>query len=224
MKENNLTVPIAIIVAGIVIAGAIFLSGGEKAPVTTDKAVKIEVTSEDHIFGNPDAKLVIVEYSDTECPFCKRFHETMNEVMDSYGKEGTVAWVYRHMPLEGLHKKAKTEATATECAAEQGGNDAFWSYINRMFEITPSNDGLDLAKLPEIASELGLDVDLFNTCLESNKYDDKLQASIDRAVELGARGTPYSLVTSQEGEVLYVVGGAEPFSSLAPRLDQLLAE
>jgi protein-disulfide isomerase len=105
------------------------------------------VTEKDHIFGNPQAEMVIVEYSDLECPFCKRFHETMIQIMSEYGKEGKVAWVYRHFPLDAIHSKARREAEAVECAGELGGNDKFWAYVNKLVEITPSNNQLDASLL-----------------------------------------------------------------------------
>lgn len=101
------------------------------------------VTPNEHIKGNPNAEVFVIEYSDPECPFCKRFHETMKSVMQEYGDTGKVAWVYRHFPLDALHTKARKEAEAFECAAELGGNVKFWEYADKLFEITPSNDGLD---------------------------------------------------------------------------------
>ncbi|MCK9352115.1 MAG: thioredoxin domain-containing protein [Candidatus Paceibacterota bacterium] len=102
------------------------------------------VTANDRITGNIDAPIKIVDYSDTECPFCKRFHQTMLDIMKEYGASGKVAWVYRHFPLDGLHQKARYEAEAAECAFEQGGNTKFWEYLDLMFKVTPSNDGLDV--------------------------------------------------------------------------------
>lgn len=105
------------------------------------------VTEKDHITGNPQADLIIVEYSDPECPFCKRFHETMMQAMDEYGKQGKVAWVYRHFPLDAIHSKARHEAEAIECAGELGGNEKLWEYVNTLYKITPSNNQLDPALL-----------------------------------------------------------------------------
>ena len=86
----------------------------QKEPVGTTDAVR-PVTREDHIKGNPDAPIKIVEYSDFECPFCKRFHDTMNEVMSEVDN-GQVAWVFRHFPLDQLHPvKARAVAVASEC-------------------------------------------------------------------------------------------------------------
>ncbi len=103
------------------------------------------VSPDDHILGDANAKIIIVEYSDLECPFCKVFHNTMHQVVEK--SNGDVAWVYRHYPIPQLHKKAFREALATECAWEQKGNDGFWKYMDKLFEITTSNDGLDEARL-----------------------------------------------------------------------------
>ncbi|MCA9363168.1 thioredoxin domain-containing protein [Candidatus Kaiserbacteria bacterium] len=86
------------------------------------------VTESDNIKGNPDAGIVIVEYSDFDCPFCTRFHATMNQVVKEY--DGEVAWVYRHFPLEQLHPNAKSVAIASECVAKLEGNDAFWKFAD----------------------------------------------------------------------------------------------
>ena len=91
------------------------------------------VTADDHIVGDINtAKLIIVEYSDLECPYCQRFHATMKQVMEEY--KGEVAWVYRHFPLTQIHPKAMQAALASECAWEQGGNEDFWKYADKVFE------------------------------------------------------------------------------------------
>src|SRR3989344_8885608 len=144
--QNKFLVPLAIIVAGGLVATAIYFGGSTPVTYAPDQSNSetieiVPVTEKDHILGNRNAELVIVEYSDTECPFCKVFHNTMKEVISAYG--GEVAWVYRHFPIASLHSKASKEAEATECAAELGGNNMFWKYIDRLFEITVSNDSLD---------------------------------------------------------------------------------
>src|SRR3989344_453399 len=147
MTLSDLSIPGAIVIAGALIAGAVYVSQNrsgstELQPQAAEQTGDLEemspITSTDHIRGNPDAPIKIVEYSDFECPFCKRFHETMQQVSAEYGDQ--VAWVYRHFPLDQLHSKARKEAVASECAAELGGNDAFWKFTDRFFELTPSND------------------------------------------------------------------------------------
>lgn len=227
-QPKNLSIPTAIVIAGILIAGGLFFglksnSGGSKvanapqpqgvAQPTRDLEQMKVVSKNDHIRGNSDAQVKIVEYSDTECPFCKRFHGTMKEVMDAYGKDGKVAWVYRHFPLDQLHPKARKEAVALECANEQGGNDKFWSYADRLYEVTPANNGLDPAELPKIAQYVGLDIAKFNTCLGSTKYDAHIEEEVQNATATGGNGTPWSIVVSKNGKK-YPLSGAQPLASV----------
>ncbi|MFO0718850.1 MAG: DsbA family protein [Candidatus Paceibacterota bacterium] len=202
MEKNTLTIPIAIILAGVLIGGAVILSNKNSTSVVENPLVKekqaIEINikpidSSDHIVGNPNAEVMLVEYSDTECPFCKRFHDTLNRFVDEYGKDGKFTWVYRHFPLDGLHKKARKEAEATECAADLGGNAKFWEYINALYAKTTSNDGLDPAELPKIAVQVGLDKTAFETCLNSGKFAGEVDNDYKEAVKIGGRGTPYSI-------------------------------
>jgi protein-disulfide isomerase len=210
-KKNisNYITPIAIVVAGLFIALALYtrsnpseLSNNGKdlvnGALTGPKAEFTDITSVDHIRGSKDAKIVFIEYSDTECPFCKMYHVEMKKVYDEFSKDNKVAWVYRHFPISygdnPLHKKAAKESEATECAAELGGNDMFWKYLDKVYEITPSNDGLELSKLSEIAVSVGLDKDKFTTCLDSGKYAAKVKDSYDEALKAGAKGTPYTII------------------------------
>lgn len=173
----------------------------------------------DHIRGDIAAPVKIIEYSDTECPFCKRFHPTMQQAVNDYG--GKVAWVYRHFPLRSLHSKAAKEAEATECANELGGNDKFWAYLDRVFEVTPSNDGLDLAQLPQLAVDVGLDRAKFEMCLNSGKYAQHVRDDENDATAAGARGTPFSIILGVKGERV-PIGGALPFSAVKSLIDPVL--
>ncbi|MFQ5540993.1 MAG: DsbA family protein [Candidatus Paceibacteria bacterium] len=229
--NQNLAVPLAIVVAGVLIAGALFFAGRGAAPAPQDGGtpatgdeITIEpVSADEHILGNPDADIVIVEYSDLECPFCKQFHVTMQQIIDEYGPDGTVAWVYRHFPLSQLHPKAPKESEASECAWEQGGNDAFWAYVNRVYEITPSNNGLDLAQLPIIAGDIGLDVNAFNTCLDSGKYASKVEAQFNDAIAAGGQGTPHNVILLKSGERV-AFPGAQPYATVKNVIETIIAE
>ncbi len=185
------------------------------------------VDGEDHILGNPDAPVKLIEFSDFECPFCKRFHLTMKRLMNEYGENGKVAWVYRHFPLDSLHAKARKEAQAAECANELGGNEAFWAYSDRLFEVTPSNDRLDLAVLPRIAQEIGLDRAKFEACLggdaRGGKYAAHIEADVQDAIASGGTGTPYSLVIAPNGKT-FPINGAQPYAALKSIIDLALRE
>lgn len=226
-QKTNYQIPIAIVIAGIIIAGAIIYSTGKNDQPADVKEVfsdnvldKVKpFSASDHILGNSNAPVKIIEFSDTECPFCKRFHLTMHQAVDEY--KGKVAWVYRHFPLDSLHSKARKEAEAVECAAELGGNDKFWAYLDRLFEITPSNNGLDAEQLPEIAVDVGLDKQKFESCLKSGRHAARVEADYQDAIASGGRGTPYSIAITSNGEKS-VINGAQPFSSVKQIIDAVL--
>lgn len=231
------TVPIAIVIAGALIAGAVLFglrsnvtpntptAVAPTAQIVEDPSKALEnlriVSNDDHIRGNPDAPIKIVEYSDTECPFCKRFHETMKQVIDEYGDTGKVAWVYRHFPLDQLHSKARKEAEALECAGAQGGNDAFWKYTDRLYEITPSNDRLDPTELPKIAQYIGIDVAKFNDCLSSGTYAEHVASDLENAVTTGGRGTPWSIFVAPD-ETKLPINGAQPYEAVKQLIETAL--
>ncbi|MDZ4226132.1 MAG: thioredoxin domain-containing protein [Patescibacteria group bacterium] len=221
--KSEYVLPITIVVAGAIIAGAVFLVGGGSTPGgggNTEVTAREYDPATDYILGNPNAPVKVIEYSDLECPFCKEFQKTMNQVMQYYGNSGQVAWVFRHFPLAQLHSKAPQEAAAAECAGELGGNEAFWRYIERIFEITPSSNGLDLAQLPVVAGELGLDVNAFNQCLSPNKYSKKVSDSYAEAIGLGAQGTPFTLV--MVGGEAVTLPGNQPYDSMRAAIDAIL--
>lgn len=225
-QQNTFIIPLAIVIAGGFVAAAIYFGTGSKNPTpiinTDNQNAEIDlvpVTDKDHILGDRNATLMIVEYSDTECPFCKTFHNTMKEIVQAYN--GKVAWVYRHFPIAQLHSKASKEAEATECAAELGGNQTFWKYLDKVFETTNSNNSLDPSELPKIATAVGLDKNVFNTCLSSNKYTEFVKKSVEEAIKAGALGTPYSIIVTKDGQKT-LINGAEPIAMVKAKIDALL--
>lgn len=229
--QSPLAVPLAIVIAGALVAGAIIFSdktgavpqpsaatgdgsGAEVSGADKEEALKIlAIRENDHVLGNRNAEIVFVEYSDPECPFCKRFHETMKQVMAEYGKDGKTAWVYRHFPLS-IHPKAPKEAEAMECAAELGGQDGFWKFADRIFEITPANNGLDPAELPKIAQYAGIDSAAFEACLASGKMAARVQTDFSDGVNIGIRGTPHTVILNTKTGKTVPIGGALPFENV----------
>jgi protein-disulfide isomerase len=224
--NRNYALPITIVVAGLIIAGAVFWAGkstGTVAPANTDNPtdVRAYAPGQDHILGNPDAPVKVVEYMDLECPHCKLFDTTMHQVMDYYGPSGKVAWVQRPFPLASIHSKAPKEAEAAECAADQGGDTAYFKYVSALFDVTPSDNGLDLAQLPVIAGKVGLNVDTFNSCLSSGKFTKKVTDSYNEAIKAGGQGTPYTLI--MVGKDAVALSGAQPYSSMRAAIDAVLS-
>lgn len=220
--SQNYAVPFAIVVAGLAIAAAIYFGDGNKgaAAAQAPRADLAPITADDHILGNPNAKVVVVEYSDTECPFCKSFHPTMQRIMNEYGESGKVAWVYRHYPLP-FHTKAPKEAEATECANKLGGNTKFWEYANKIFEITPGNNQLDPVELPKIATTIGLDEAAFNSCLASGEMKARVDRDLASGEKAGVRGTPHSLILVNK-KVMSTVDGAQPYENVKAQIEEAL--
>jgi len=228
-KEPFFTIPVAIFLAGVMISFAVIYSAGRNAtqpanvgdslggrvvPAAVDNIKP--VTSDDHIRGNPNAPIKIVEFSDIECPFCKRFHSTMKQVLEEYPDE--VAWVYRHFPLDQIHPNARSAAEASECIAVLGGNDKFWAYLDTLFERTFS---LNRSGLASAAEQVGVNRSAFETCLSSGKHANDVENDYQDGVSSGAQGTPYSVVVTKDDQKL-VISGAQPFSAVKQILDAVL--
>jgi protein-disulfide isomerase len=226
--KSQYVLPITIVVAGVIIAGAVFWAGksGTATPGTGTGQQGVTfrpADSTDHVLGNPNAPIKVIEYADLECPYCKIFETTMHQVMDYYGAGGQVAWVFRAFPLTSIHSKAPQEAQAAECAADQGGSTEFFKYIDQIYAITPSENGLDLGQLPLIAKEQGLNVDQFNQCLSSGKYAKKVQDEYNEAITAGGSGTPFTLITVQGSKDAVTLSGAQPYDSMRAAIDAVLS-
>ena len=230
MNKNSYLVPSSIIIAGVLIAASLFFSlykkdNNKEFVSNNDNEIKRKIElrdvskEKDHIRGAENAKITIIEYSDLECPFCKKVHPTIKDLLTLYQKD--IRLVYRHFPLKQLHSKAQKEAEATECAYDQGGNNAFWAYVDKIFEITPSNNNLDLNQLPIIALELGLNQTEFNNCLESGKNKEKVEKDIEDAINALAQGTPYFIIIDSKGNKI-PVSGAIPIENFKQIIDELL--
>lgn len=180
-----------------------------------------KVSSDDHIRGSKDAKISLIEFSDFECPYCKKFHSTAQSVVDAY--DGDVNWVYRHFPLPFHDPLATQEAVATECAAEQGGNDKFWAMADLIYETTTSGGrGIDPAQLPELAEEIGLDRSSFEQCLDSGRYDAHIQENIANGSAAGVTGTPGTIILNNETGEAVLVEGSQPLSTFKGTIDRML--
>lgn len=170
------------------------------------------ITDDDHVRGNPDAAVSVIEYSDFECPFCKRHHPTMVQLLKDYGDD--INWVYRHFPL-AFHPNAMPAAVASECVAELGGNDAFWEFSDKLME----GEGFDFESY---VSELGLDLKAFQTCASSGKYTQKIQDQMDAGSAAGVNGTPGNIVYNNETTEAQIVSGAQPASAFKSVIDGML--
>lgn len=235
-SKGSIAIPIAILIAGLLIGGAVLsrnlgggntntapsLGGGHngsaQAPTNTgsrDIGFRV-VGDDDHIQGNPDAKLSIVEYSDFECPFCSRFHPTLAKIVDDFPDD--VNWVYRHFPLTSIHSRARGAAIASECVANLLGNDAFWSFADAMFA---NQSRLGSSFYEDTAVSLGANGDDFNQCVKSDEVDRQVGLDNNEAVGNGGRGTPFSILVRSDGS-LFPFSGALPYEQVRSLVAQEL--
>ncbi len=225
-NKKNLSIIFSVIVAGAIIFFAWYFSQPNSI-ITKEKNKPSKknikaVNSTDYLMGNPLAPIKLVEFSDPECAFCKKFHPIMTKIMEGeLGKSGQVAWVYRHFfPRSG--ESARIKAEAVECAGELGGNDKFWDYLDRLFFITPNNNLLDLGELPNIAKFVNLDINKFNNCLAKKKYQAKIEAQHQDGINSGALGTPWNIIIDERNGEKFVIGGTYDYRRVKATLQAIL--
>lgn len=228
--KNNLSIPIAVVIAGLIIGAALYFGSNNKSNIASNPAGNQnnptntpqqtsgpgEISDKDHVLGNPGADLSMFVYSDLQCPYCRNFHATLKQVIEDYVKNGKVKIIFRHFPLSMMHPDAEKFAEATECAAELGGETKFWDYMDKLIEL----DSSDTSKVAEV---LGLDKTSFENCVNNSKYADKIKGNLEDGVNAGVQGTPTSIIVSKDGKKT-PIAGALPYEQIKLTLDQLLTK
>lgn len=229
--KSHPAVPIAIVVGFAMIALAIFFTADKAtapADLTESEGAEIAngtvraVDDTDYVRGNPNAPILMIEYSDYDCPFCKQYHETLNKIMNEYGVSGKVAWVYRQFPLPQLHPNAPEISEAALCVGSLGGSTAFWKFTDMIFEERAIDEQTNMVKLGDYAVEAGVEKGAYATCLGSNQMEEKVKSSADEALQLGAVGTPYTILIV--GNEQAVISGAQSYEVVKSIIDNLLGQ
>jgi protein-disulfide isomerase len=219
--NDKFIIPGSIIIAGAIIGVAIYLSSGAQSPVPNNNTgsqqeqktadARIVDDSRDHIFGSADASIFVIEYSDLECPFCKRYHDNvLSQLKETYADNDDVAFVFRHFPLDEpytrpLHASATEEAIAAECVATLGGDEAFFDFVDTIFATTASDGQYDLSTLPEVAAQAGVDRTSFSTCYENKDTESLVTEDFQDGVNAGVEGTPTVFIQTAEGKTYKAV-------------------
>ena len=192
-----------------------------RAPQPTGKPPAPIDPKTDRIRGDlSKAKVALIEYSDFECPFCKRHFPTTQQVVSTYGDK--VAFVYRDFPLS-FHANAHKEAEAGRCVYELGGNEAFWKYHDYVFTNTTGNGtGFALDQLPVAAKQAGVDVNKFQSCLDGGKYVKVVDDEVTEGQGAGVKGTPGNFIVDLTTQKSTFISGAVPFSSFQAAIDPLV--
>jgi len=188
------------------------------APVPVPSSIKLGSGTS---LGRSDAKVAIIEFSEFQCPFCKRYSDqTFAKVKESYVDSGKVLYEFRDYPLVGIHPQARPAALAARCAGNQG---AFWRMHDELFKAQ-SSLGQDL--FTQLATTLALDADRFQKCLADPMQDKSLSDEMAAAEALGVRATPhFFLGRVKDGSLISVrtLSGAQPIESFRAAVDALLA-
>ena len=223
---NLYLIPGAILIAGVLIAGAVFYSNWTPSnqtasPISGQTGGKIEVSADDDAFLGPEnAKVTIIEFSDFQCPFCRSFwRETLSQLKSQYIDAGeSVKFVYRDFPLNSIHPLAQKYAEAAQCAADQG---KYWRMHDKIFEEqdklgqgTISVYGISDVK--RWAGEVGLNGGEFGQCLDSGKYAEEVGTDFNDGRKAGVGGTPTFFING------IPLVGSQPIESFKAIIDEEL--
>lgn len=171
-----------------------------------------------NIYGSLDAEFTLVEYSDLECTFCKRFHNTPKDLVDQAG--GRINWEWQHLPL-GFHNPVSSNAShAALCVSETAGNKAFWAFTDVWFNASGMG-GRGYPNPAELAASVGAPSDKFDACMDSGRYKPLIKSQGEKATELGVNGTPGTYVVDNTTGNRVFVRGAQPASALIGAIQQL---
>ena len=182
-----------------------------EAPVTPQpQYTRYDIPTENsYALGPADAPITIVEFSDFECPFCRRWHaEVYKPLLAAY--PGKIRLVYRNLPLTSIHPDAMAAAEAAMCAGEQ---DVYWKYHDKLF----SSESLGNSVYIQYAQDLGLNMSTFESCLSDHKYQQTIEADSDFALNLGVRSTPTFFING------LAIVGAQPLDVFKQVIDKELA-
>ncbi len=169
--------------------------------------IQVSIGKDDPVYGPDNAPLTIVEFSDYQCPACRKNHEVVRELKQAY--KDRIRWVFKDLPMPG-HKWARGAALAARCAAEQG---KFWQYQDLLFS---SQEELSPDRLAHLATELGLQMEPFSQCLNAAKFQAQLEKDIEEAKKFGLNTTPTLVINNR------LVSGAPPPDRFKQIIDEEL--
>jgi protein-disulfide isomerase len=186
----------------------------QNAPAAPTAPVSVTLANA-AIKGDKNAPVTMLEFSDFECPFCGRFAQgTLPQIISDYIDKGKVKLAFRNFPL-GFHQYANTAALAAQCAREQGGDDMFFKFHDKVYA---DQQDLNVDNLKKWAGELSLKMDQFNSCLDSKKYQSTIDADMKDGQSYGVNGTPAFFING------HMISGAQPFDAFKTVIDQELAK
>ena len=228
-SPNPYLIPLSILVAGMMIAGAVMYAnkGGTASSASGGLAAGAgeaagggapadpkALADDDPVLGNPDAPVTVVEFSDYQCPFCGRFYKTVEkQLIDTYVKTGKVKFVYRDFAFLG--DESQWAAQAANCAGDQG---KYWQYHDYLFDHQQGeNEGaFSKANLKRFAKDMGLNNAQFDLCLDSGKHEAEVAKDVEAGRQFGVGGTPTTFINGK------LIAGAQPFAAFEQAIEEAL--
>ncbi len=221
MKDDkgSWNIPIAIVFAGAVLAASIYLT---HKPATASSNGNPELTrpvsASDHIVGKPTAPVLVIEYTDVDSEYSKDFQSVMEQVMQNYGPNGNVAWVYRDFPVLDTDANSEQNDEAAECVAHLGQSQDFFSFIDAMQAAAPGDSQFDPSQYDSLVGSMGISTGSFDSCLSAHTYESKVDADFQNGTQIGVTGTPYTVI-EVKGQKPVVISGYVPFATMKQVLD-----
>jgi protein-disulfide isomerase len=235
IKRIKLTTPVAILLGAIIISAGIVSYGF----ITRTNTIKTKDTTfagkvigdNEPVEGKESSKVIVMEYSDPECPFCILVYPTLKQIRTEYA--GKIEFVYRHFPLSDKHPNAFNESKAIICSGKVGGSKKYFEYMDALFgyKVPKQNQENSSPQLPvagrqEIALGLGLDGASFSSCMSEKQTDNEITTSYNDGITAGVQGTPttFILIKNKKGyEVVALVDGARPYEYFKAAIDEALS-
>ena len=227
IEKKDLLIPASILVGAVFIAFGIFLSSGksfsngDKVAIakndqqnTQQNTGNVKVDKRDNAATIGKGKVQVIEFSDFQCPYCKQFYtEVFGQLKTKYIDTNKITFTFRNFPLP-FHQNAEKAAEAGECANRQG---KFWQYHDTLFEkANGDGTGLEIASLKKYASDLGLDTNKFNSCLDNGEAADVVKKDTSDGTKAGVSGTPTIVI---DGKLLV---GAMPYANFEQEIEAAL--
>lgn len=225
ITAKELFIPIAIVLAGLIVAVAIYVvrvrhvvENGTGTP-----EVVRPVSPSDHVIGNPSAPVAVIEYADIDSSYSKTLQLTMEQLMTEYADGGKVVWVYRHFPVTTEHPNAATHALAAECATSLSVPTTFFRFIDAIQAASPNENEFDPTGYPLILKPLGIDETAFRKCVSDGTFSNRVHEDYDNALAAGATGSPFVILLIH-GQKPLPINGALPYASMKKIIDDAITQ
>jgi protein-disulfide isomerase len=231
LPRNRLLLPIASIVAMLIVGLSAWFALRDNSKASVERPAPVDrsefklegvrdIQPKDHVFGNPNAPILFITYTDFTCLPCAEHHAIMRNLITMYGMEGEAAWVFRHMPMVSQSREAPMYALASECVADLAGNQAFWDFSDDLFKLMNPLTVPGPQELIDLAEVVGASRQEFSACMRSGTLMDKVEEDFDEITAAGVKGPPHTVILTPFDRQSF--SGVRPFLAVAATLRAMI--